>query len=162
MVTRVVVTGVAGAGKTAVAERLADQLGLRFVEGDRLHPEANVEKMAAGHPLTDADRWPWLSRIRDELHIGELVVTCSALTRRYRDFLREAGGVQFVHLTVDPSTSRERLAHRRGHYMGPGMVDSQFDALEPPGPDEPDVTVIDATAPLDSVVAAAVESLRGG
>lgn len=158
---RLVITGVAGAGKTTIATAMAARLGLRFVEGDGLHPEANVAKMAGGHPLVDADRWPWLARIREELRRGDVVVTCSALTRRYRDMLRSAGGVRFVHLTLDPATARARMSARAGHFMGPAMAASQFAALERPGPDETDVAVIDSTAPIQAVVDAAVSALGG-
>lgn len=152
MVMRVVVMGVAGSGKTTVGARLADRLGARFVDADGLHPQANVDKMSAGQPLDDDDRWPWLQRVRDELCSGQpTVVACSALTRRYRDVLREAGGVQFVFLDLDAATARERAENRAGHFMGTGMVASQFETLEDPAA-ESDVTVIDARDDLESVV----------
>ena len=157
---RVVVMGVAGSGKSAVGEALAVALGARFVDADSLHPDANVAKMSAGVPLTDDDRWPWLERVRDEL-AGDapIVVACSALRRRYRDVLRGAGGVGFVLLDVDQRTATERATHREGHFMGAGMVASQFEALEPPAGDEPDVLVVDASPPVDQLVATVVAAL---
>ena len=133
MVMRVVVMGVAGSGKTTVGARVADRLGARFLDADDLHPPANIDKMAAGQPLDDHDRRPWLQHVRDELRGEEsIVVACSALTRRYRDVLRQAGGVQFVFLDLDAVTARQRTEHRTGHFMGTSMIVSQFEALEPP------------------------------
>lgn len=151
--------GVAGSGKSAIARRLADRLHARFVEADDAHPPANVDKMAAGAALTDADRAPWLERLRDELGgTPPVVITCSALKRRYRDVLREAGGVRFVLLDIDPGTAADRVATRAGHFMPASLVASQFGDLELPD-DEPDVTIVDATRPVDDVVASAFESL---
>lgn len=162
MVMRVVVMGVAGSGKTTVGARVADRLGARFLDADDLHPPANIDKMAAGQPLDDHDRRPWLQRVRDELRGEEsIVVACSALTRRYRDVLRQAGGVQFVFLDLDAVTARQRTEHRTGHFMGTSMIASQFEALEPPSA-EPDVTVIDARNDLESVVEDAVAALDPG
>lgn len=153
---RIVVMGVAGSGKTTVGIALAERLAVAFVDADSLHPPVNVAKMAAGHPLDDTDRWPWLERVRDALRRDDgVVIACSALKRRYRDLLREAGGVRFVFLDLDPSTAHDRAEQRTGHYMGAAMVASQFDALERPT-DEPDVVIVDATAPVDRVVAAAL------
>lgn len=153
--------GVAGSGKTAVGEALARAVSVRFVDADTLHPAANVTKMSAGTPLTDDDRWPWLERLRGELAGDDaIVLACSALKRRYRDVLREAGGVRFLYLDVDPATATERAQRREGHFMGPGMVTSQFDALERPGDDEPDVVTLDASAPVDTIVATATTALH--
>ena len=156
---RVVVTGVSGAGKSTVGSALAAALGVRFVEGDDLHLQASVAKMAAGEPLDDDDRWPWLVRVRRELRAGPAVVACSGLARRYRDLLRGVGGVRFVHLALDPATAGGRLGSRTGHYMGPGMVDGQFAALEPPEPDEVDVTVLDGAAPVADLVGRAAAAV---
>jgi gluconokinase len=149
---RIVVMGVAGSGKTTVARSVAAALGSEFVDADSLHSEASVAKMAAGLPLDDADRVPWLDAVRDVLAgCDDIVVACSALRRRYRDVLRTAGGVRFVYLDLDQDTATSRTLHRAGHFMGPTMVASQFEALEPPF-GERDVVVIDATASLDDVV----------
>lgn len=145
--------GVAGAGKTTVGARVADVVRARFVDADDAHPLANVEKMAAGVPLTDADRRPWLVRIRDELAAHDrIVVTCSALKREYRDLLRDAGGLVFVHLVIDEAEAERRLAARRDHFMGSAMVASQFEALEPAGADEADVMVVDGSLPVERIV----------
>ena len=135
-----VVMGVSGVGKTTLATLVADRLGWPFEEGDALHPEANVAKMAAGHPLDDNDRKPWLERIAawiDERRAaGEAgVVTCSALKRSYRDILRRPN-VVFVHLTGPKEVTAERLAARKGHFMPPTLLDSQLATLEPLEPDE--------------------------
>ncbi len=159
-----VVMGVSGSGKTTVATRLADRLGRPFAEADDMHPPANVAKMSAGTPLTDADRRPWLATVRDWL-TGQAdqgrsaVVTCSALRRVYRDVLHEAaGGVTFVHLDGDPELLAERMAARKGHFMPPSLLRSQLDTLEPLEPDEDGVRVaIDGTP--DEIVAEALRRL---
>lgn len=140
-----VVMGVSGSGKSTVAGLLADRLGWDFAEGDDMHPQANRDKMAAGHPLTDEDRWPWLDRIASwigtHLDAGRPgVVTCSALKRSYRDRLR-APGVVFVHLAGNHDLVADRIGHRQGHYMPPSLLGSQYDTLEPPEPDETAITV---------------------
>lgn len=139
---RVVVMGVSGCGKTTVGRALAAAAGWRYVEGDELHPPENVALMAAGTPLTDADRQGWLEKIAALL--GEaaacdegLVVTCSALKRRYRDLLRgPAPGLRFVFLHGPQSLLAERMAARQGHYMPASLLQSQLATLEPPAPDE--------------------------
>jgi gluconokinase len=139
---RVVVMGVSGCGKTSVGRALAAATGWRYVEGDELHPPENVARMAAGTPLTDADRQGWLEKIASAIAAaaqrGEgLVVTCSALKRRYRDLLRGgAPDLRFVHLQGPRELLAERMAARQGHYMPPSLLDSQLEALEPPQPDE--------------------------
>jgi gluconokinase len=136
----VVVMGVAGVGKTTVGELVADALGLPFHDADDFHSEASRRKMAAGIPLTEEDREPWLHdlerRMRGWEAEGGAVVACSALRRRHRDVLRGAGPVRFVFLDADKETLRERIAARKGHYMPPELLDSQLETLEPPGPDE--------------------------
>lgn len=138
--------GVSGAGKSSVAALLAGRLGWPFAEGDDMHPQANIDKMAAGHPLDDADRRPWLERvagwIRERVAAGEGgIVTCSALKRRYRDALR-GPGVLFVYLTSTKEEIAARLVARHGHFMPAALLDSQFADLEPPEPDEHALTVL--------------------
>jgi carbohydrate kinase (thermoresistant glucokinase family) len=150
-----VVMGVSGCGKTTVAELLSQRLGWAFLEGDSLHPAANVEKMSAGQPLTDEDRWPWLERIADwidsRLDAGESgVVTCSALKRSYRDLLsRRGSGVCFVFLSGERETLEERMKARTGHFMPTSMLDSQLATLEEPQADEPSVRVAIEQSPED-------------
>jgi gluconokinase len=135
-----VVMGVSGTGKSTVAGLLAGRLGWELAEGDDLHPPENVAKMASGQPLADEDRWPWLDMvaawITDRVRSGKTgVITCSALRRRYRDRLRGTG-VLFVHLHGDKELIAARMAARLDHFMPPGLLDSQFEALERIEPDE--------------------------
>jgi carbohydrate kinase (thermoresistant glucokinase family) len=158
--TRVVVMGVAGSGKSAIARAMAARLSAVFVEGDDLHLPGNVAKMAAGVPLDDEDRWPWLAAVRQAMREhGQVVAACSALKRSYRDMLRAADGIRFVYLRVDPTVATSRAAARPGHFMGSGMVQSQFETLEPPAGDETDVAGIDADDDVDTVVARALGAL---
>ncbi len=135
--------GVSGTGKSTVGAAIADALGCAFVEGDDLHPAANVEKMRSGTPLTDEDRWPWLravaARIGEHEAAGtDLVVTCSALRRTYRDLLREGhDSVWFAHVDTPREVLEQRLRDRKGHYMPGSLLDSQLATLEPLGDDEP-------------------------
>src|SRR5438046_7647923 len=135
--------GVSGSGKTTVGAKLARALQLAFLEGDDLHPAQNVERMAAGIPLTDDDRRPWLlaiaGQLRDARRAGVgLVVACSALKRSYRDLLRSAGAadVRFVYLAGNRALLAGRMAKRRGHFMPPALLESQLATLEAPSPDE--------------------------
>ncbi|WP_439694396.1 gluconokinase [Curtobacterium sp. SP.BCo] len=137
--------GVSGSGKSTVAAMVAEQLGWDFAEGDAMHPQANVDKMHAGTPLTDEDRWPWLdviaSWIGSHLESGTPgVVTCSALKRSYRDVLR-APGVVFVHVAGDGSLIEDRMSQRSGHFMPTSLLASQLATLEPPQSDEAHVTI---------------------
>ncbi|MGW2671147.1 gluconokinase [Streptomyces sp. NPDC001272] len=166
----VVVLGVSGAGKSTVGKALAEALGVPFLEGDDVHPGANIAKMAAGRSLDDTDRAPWLGvlreRIRQSSRAGRgLVVSCSALKRAYRDeLLGAAPNVWFLYLALDRETARARVSRRPGHFMPALLVDSQFEALDPLEPDEPGATV-DATADLEDTVArarGAVARLGGG
>jgi gluconokinase len=149
--------GVSGSGKTTLARSIADRMGWEFLEGDDLHPRANVEKMSAGIPLEDEDRWPWLRAIGDwiDTHADagrSGVITCSALKRAYRDLLVEGReGVQFCHVQVEARLIEERVAARRGHYMPPSLLPSQLKTLEPLAPDEPGVVVSADTAPEEMV-----------
>src|SRR6478609_9611097 len=144
-----------------VAKGIAVSMNWLFAEGDAFHPEANVEKMHSGVPLTDEDRWPWLRLIGDWMSGQEdagvsAVVTCSALRRVYRDLLREdRPAVRFCHVTSPESTIADRLDHREGHYMPPSLLPSQLATLEPLEDDEPGVTVSGAgseTEVLDRVL----------
>jgi carbohydrate kinase (thermoresistant glucokinase family) len=152
-----VVMGVSGVGKSTIAALLAERLAWTFEEGDSLHTTANVEKMAAGIPLTDDDRWPWLAKIADwidgRLDTGENgIITCSALTRSYRNVLNRRGsGVEFIYLALDRADLEERVEHREGHFMPPSLLDSQLATLEPPTPSEPAIQV-DAAADARLVV----------
>jgi carbohydrate kinase (thermoresistant glucokinase family) len=157
MKTIVVVMGVSGSGKTTVAVMLAGALGVAFLEGDDLHPPANVEKMKSGSPLSDADRLPWLEaiacRIDDWRSKGVAgVVTCSALKRAYRDILiGDRPDVRLVYLKGSHDLIRERMAARHEHFMPLGLLDSQFDTLQEPGPDERPIVVEVASRPAEIV-----------
>jgi carbohydrate kinase (thermoresistant glucokinase family) len=156
----IVVMGVAGCGKSTLARALSARLGVPFLEGDKFHPRENVEKMASGIPLHDADRWPWLAAVRMAMRDEpNAVVTCSALRRSYRDALRAAGDVRFVFLAVSREEITRRLAARQHHYMHVNMVASQFETLEPPAPDETDVAVVPATGDDAELLAAAERAL---
>jgi gluconokinase len=152
-----VVMGVSGSGKTTIASGLAERLHWTFEDGDKFHPKSNVEKMSAGHPLTDEDRWPWLNAIADEIErvcrAGEhAVIACSALKRTYRDFLvRGRDDVRIVYLNGTRDLIARRLAVRKNHFMPPGLLESQFKTLEAPGADENPVTV-SIDAPVDAIV----------
>ncbi|NEG71277.1 AAA family ATPase [Bifidobacterium ramosum] len=156
--------GVCGCGKTTVAEHLAAELGVKYAEADDFHPKANIEKMAAGHPLTDEDRWPWLDAlaawIDQRIAAGEpAVVTCSALKKVYRDRLRRKG-VVFVYMKGTYDEVLARMSGRKGHFMKTSMLQSQFDILEEPGADEVhvDVEIGHGTTP-DQEAAAVVAAL---
>jgi gluconokinase len=141
--TSIVVMGVSGSGKTSVAVELARRLGWDCIEGDELHPEANVAKMRAGIPLDDEDRRPWLRTVAAVIGEREragtsFLVTCSALKRSYRDLLRDGHpSVWFAHVAPSEQVLTERLAARTGHYMPPSLLSSQLATLEPLAADEP-------------------------
>jgi gluconokinase len=160
-----VVMGVSGSGKSTIADALAKRLDWRFEDGDRFHPASNVAKMSAGQPLTDEDRWPWLQAIADEIDrlCGKnqhAVVACSALRRAYRNVLVHGrDDVRIVFLDGTEALIAGRLAARRGHFMPPGLLASQFKTLEPPTPDERPVKVsIDAT--VDAIVEDIIRQLK--
>lgn len=164
-VQHLVVMGVAGSGKTTVAQILADRLGWPYAEADEFHPQANIEKMSAGTPLTDDDRWPWLRAIRDWLteqtRSGQsAIVTCSALKIAYRDVLREAEGrVRFVHLDGTIEQIGERMSGRSGHFMPTSLLPSQFETLERLGSHE-DGVVVPVTVSPQSVADAVLRELE--
>jgi len=156
----VVVMGVSGCGKSTVGAALAHALGWPFLDADDFHPPANVAKMAAGTPLTDDDRWPWLDRIVDALRqttaaSGNAVLACSALRESYRARLALAGVIRFVHLRGDHAIIAQRLAQRRHRYMPATLLASQFATLEAPD----DAIDIDIRASVDAQVAAIVAAL---
>lgn len=142
-----VLMGVSGSGKSTVAAQLAGELRWPFEEGDSLHPQANVDKMSAGVPLNDDDRWPWLEKVaewvEETLDAGRSgVITCSCLKRSYRDIINRRGqGVEFVYLAGSNELIAARLASRQGHFMPPALLDSQFATLEEPSADEPSIRV---------------------
>jgi len=160
-----IVMGVSGSGKTTIASALAARLGWTFEDGDRFHPASNVAKMAAGHPLTDEDRWPWLQAIADEIDAvchrgGHVVIACSALKRSYRDLLVHGrSDVRLIFLNGTQAVIADRLARRKGHFMPPGLLDSQFKTLELPKRDENPVTV-SIDAPVEAIVDEIARQLR--
>jgi len=158
------VTGPAGCGKSTVAQFIAKAMDLPFIEGDEFHPPANVEKMSKGIPLTDADRWDWLTELREEalrqlVASGSqgVVLTCSALKRKYRDVIRVAPYyshdvlLHFVYLHAREEVLIERVGARKGHFMGANMVHSQCSILEAPTADETDVISVDVSGTVDEV-----------
>lgn len=160
-----VVMGVSGSGKTSIAEGLRDKLDWSFQEGDQLHSKENVAKMAAGTPLTDEDRGPWLDTcanwIRERCKAGEGgLLTCSALKRVYRERLaRDNPHVWFLYLKVPESVLRARLAARKGHYMPSSLLPSQLAILEEPASDEP-ALIVPVEQTVDQTVADAIAALH--
>jgi gluconokinase len=161
----IVVMGVAGSGKTTIASGLAEKLGVPFVEGDSLHPIANVKKMANGIPLTDEDRWPWLAAIGERMEVERLtghgvVVSCSALKHAYRDCLRKEvhGKVHFILLDGSRELITDRMKKRKGHFMPPALLDSQFTTLEKPTSDEHAV-ILDISHTVPTLLAEAAQSV---
>lgn len=157
----VLVMGVSGAGKSTIGSLLAARLGVPFADADDFHPAANVAKMSAGQPLTDADRWPWLDAIGAWMdgRIPGGVVTCSALRRRYRDRLLAARPhVRLLHLEGDAGLIGTRQAARPDHFMPPSLMASQFAALEAPGPEEGAI-ILSVVPPPNAIVAAALAAL---
>src|SRR5690348_4071224 len=156
--------GVSGSGKSTVGQALAARLGWRFEDGDKFHPPSNVAKMRSGQPLTDEDRWPWLRAIAAEIDracaAGErVIIACSALRRVYRDILVHGrDDVRIVYLNGTQQLIATRLSQRKGHFMPPDLLASQFATLEPPSADERSVTV-SIDAPVDKIVDDIVERL---
>ena len=151
--------GVSGAGKTTVGRALARCLEWPFHEGDDFHPQENVRKMAKDEPLTDADRRPWLERLRDLVareaaRGGDAVVTCSCLKRAYRDTVRGGADLRFVHLALGPEAAAVRVGGRIGHFFDASMVGSQFRDLEPPRR----ALTLDANRPVQELVQAVIEA----
>lgn len=159
----VVVMGVSGSGKSTIGALLAEALSVPFIDADSLHPLANVEKMAAGQPLTDEDRWPWLATVGKALAASDdtgAVVACSALKRVYRDaILAEAPRALFLHLTGSREVLASRLQTRSGHFMPPTLLDSQLATLEALAADEPGI-VVDVAPDVITIVSNAVAGVR--
>lgn len=157
----IVIMGVSGCGKTTLGERSAEGLGWPYLEADAFHPQANIDKMSSGTPLTDEDRWPWLAAIRDKIKMfqtdGESAVfTCSALKESYRAFLGMglAEPIQWVYLRGTYETIFQRMAQRKNHYFKAEMLKSQFDALE-----EPDYgLILDIEDPLEEKIQRVVDT----
>ncbi|QEH45424.1 gluconokinase [Aggregatibacter actinomycetemcomitans] len=162
----IILMGVSSTGKTSVGTEVACRLGIKLIDGDDLHPRANIIKMGEGHPLNDEDRAPWLERIRDAAFSLEQksevgIIVCSALKKKYRDQIRDGNrNVKFLFLQGSYDVILERMRQRKGHYMKESMLKSQFDTLEVPGADEPDVIAIDINAPFEEVVARCVQALK--
>jgi gluconokinase len=157
----VVVMGVTGSGKTTIGERLAARLGFEFADADDFHGAENVAKMAAGQALSDADREPWLARLRARIDRAldrhePVVLACSALKARYREALGlSRPGIALVYLRATPELVDRRLAARAGHFMPKQLIPSQFADLEPPA----DAIALDADQPIDAAVSAAAAAL---
>ena len=151
--------GVAGCGKTTIGSKLARSLGVLFLDADDFHPEANLKKMSSGIPLDDSDRIPWLESLREELRSNRgCVLACSALKQNYRSMLEDADrNTRFIMLDISKETARRRLLSRANHFMPETLIDSQFDSLERPT----DALVIDAEAPVDSVLDVILRKISG-
>lgn len=162
-VQHLVIMGVAGSGKTTLATLLQERLGWPYAEADEFHPQANIDKMSAGTPLDDEDRWPWLAAIRDWLTAQtdaglSSIVTCSALKTTYRDVLRSAEGrVHFVHLTAAPDLLEQRMSGRSGHFMPPTLLPSQLQTLQPLTAEEDGITIV-VDVPPDEVADRTIEA----
>jgi gluconokinase len=152
----VIVFGVSGSGKTTIGKLLAQELGWRFYEADDFHPRSNIEKMRSGRPLTDEDRWPWLERLREQITRSlaakeNVVLACSALKRAYRERLGVSDDVKFVFLRGDYALIERQLRRRRGHFMNPALLQSQFADLEEPEPNEDVITIDLGRSPQELV-----------
>lgn len=161
-----ILMGVSSTGKTNIGTEVARRLGMKLIDGDDLHPRANIIKMGAGEPLNDEDRAPWLERIRDAAfsleHKSEKgIIVCSALKKKYRDQIREGNpGLKFIFLEGDFDLILARMQQRQGHYMKAEMLRSQFATLEVPQADEPDVYHVNVDATFDEVVVHCVEIIQ--
>ncbi|MFD0704463.1 gluconokinase [Alloscardovia venturai] len=164
MAIHIVVMGVAGCGKSTAATAIRDQLNYTMAEGDDFHPQANIDKMSAGIPLTDDDRWPWLSAINEWMVSQEAlgkntVVSSSALKRSYREVLNRGVDVYFLHLDGEQRLIQERLSARQGHFMPPALLPSQFAILEPLSSDE-NGEAISIEGSIDDVIARVINAVK--
>ncbi|MDD0824318.1 gluconokinase [Mannheimia sp. AT1] len=161
-----ILMGVSSTGKTTVGTAIAQQLGLKLIDGDDLHPRANIIKMGSGTPLNDDDRMPWLERINDaafslEQKSEQGIIVCSALKKKYRDQIRQGNAdVRFIFLHGSFELVLERMKQRKGHYMKTEMLQSQFDTLEIPQADEADVIFIDIDGSFNEVVDRCVQAIQ--
>lgn len=161
-----ILMGVSSTGKTSVGTAVAQRLGMKLIDGDDLHPRANIQKMASGTPLNDDDRFPWLERINDaafslEQKSEKGIIVCSALKKKYRDQIRQGNAdVKFIFLQGSFELVLERMKQRKGHFMKPEMLQSQFNTLEVPQADEPDVIFIDIDGSFDEVVDRCVKAVE--
>ncbi|NMP28406.1 gluconokinase [Rahnella sp. SAP-1] len=162
----IILMGVSGSGKSTVGAAVARAINAKFIDGDDLHPRANIQKMASGHPLNDEDRAPWLERLSDAAysleHKNEVgIIVCSALKRRYRDALRKGNeNILFLYLKGSEEVILQRLQARSGHFFSPDMLKSQFEALEEPAEDEPDVLRVNIDHQVEGVVKRCVAALE--
>lgn len=160
---RIVLMGVAGCGKSSVGAALAPALGAQYRDGDDLHPPHNIAKMRRGEPLTDTDRWPWLTRVGRALADDPpMIIGCSALKRSYRDHITQqaTGPVLFIHLSGTRPVIETRMRARKGHFMPPALLDSQFATLQAPSPDEAAITV-DIDQALDAIITNILSQIKG-
>lgn len=160
-----ILMGVSGTGKTSIGTEVTRRLGMKLIDGDDLHPRANIIKMGSGQPLNDQDRAPWLERIRDaafslEQKSEKGIIVCSALKKQYRDLIRDGNDVKFIFLHGDFDLVLKRMQQRQGHYMKAEMLRSQFETLEVPQADETDVYPIDIDAPFAEVVERCVNVIK--
>lgn len=162
----IILMGVSGSGKSTVGTAVAHEINAKFIDGDDLHPRANIQKMASGCPLNDEDRAPWLERLNDAAyslsHKNETgIIVCSALKRRYRDALRAGNeGIVFLYLKGSYDVILQRLQARAGHYMPDTLLKSQFETLEEPGEDETDVIRVNIDHQIEGVVSRCVTALN--
>ena len=161
-----IVMGVSSTGKSSVGDALAKRIGAKFIDGDDLHPKANILKMSSGQPLNDADRVPWLERIRDAAFSIEkknevAVIVCSALKKKYREQICDGNtGITFLHLYGDFELVKSRMQDRKGHFMPVDLLKSQFEALEVPKEDEPNVINIDINNSFEQVVESCISATK--
>ncbi|OHV81929.1 gluconokinase [Ensifer sp. LCM 4579] len=159
-----VLMGVAGCGKSSVGAALARRIDAVYLDGDDLHPAANIQKMSQGIALSDEDRWPWLTRVGETLAAGSgpTIIGCSALRRAYRDHITRVVGapVTFIHLVGSVEVIEKRMRARQGHFMPPALLASQFAALEPPAADENAISV-NIDQPLEAIVDSIATQLEG-